>query len=106
MKDTPRGDAPAAGVSPSVFGDLWLYVKCPGCRQEIKDPFSRFRGIQVRSHVNRSGHKGAEYCKVAVVIEDDFGPPRVTFIERGTRLEEFIQSESLRLIALHKAREN
>lgn len=119
-----RGDAPALsrGVSSffrgsmatertiataaSIIGPAWMYVTCPGCGQRIKDPISRLAGLQTKSHVNKSRAGPSSYCKVLIVVDVDFGPPRVEFITQGESIEHLFQREQDRLLALRKAREN
>lgn len=108
MAGPPRGDAPTgSNVSPSVFGPAWMYVTCPGCHQRIRNPICRLSGVQVQAHVNRrrSGSSN-EYCKVVIVVEDDFGEPRVQFVAKGESMEDIIQRETARLLRLRQARQN
>lgn len=84
-----------------------MYVTCPGCKERIRNPVARLSGIQVQAHVNKSapGHANS-YCKVVIVIDEDFAPPRVLFVQQGESIERIFQREQDRILALRKAREN
>lgn len=104
VTDDCRGDSPpSGGVAPSSLGPGWMRLTCPNCGQPIKAVFCRLAGIA--PHAHRYPY-GDGYCKLLVVVETDFAPPRIIQLTSDDTPEVVIQREVDGILARRAARRN
>lgn len=102
MTDTRRGDSPpnGGGVAPSIFGPVWMKLNCPNCGEPMKAIFCRLSGIAPHGHRYPFGDG---YCRLLVVVEKDFAPPRIIVLKHDEDPTVVMQREGERMLALRKA---